>query len=53
MEINCIVVDDELPAIQLIEDYINRISFLKLLKSFTNGIETIPFLQSNKIDIVF
>ncbi len=53
MGINCIVIDDELPAIQQMEDYIARVPFLKLLKSFDNAIEPITFLQSNAVDLMF
>lgn len=53
MPINCIVIDDELPAIQQMEDYIARVPFLKLLRSFDNGIEPMNFLQSNPVDVIF
>lgn len=53
MSINCIVIDDELPAIQQMEDYISRVPFLKLLKSFNNAIEPITFLQNNAVDVIF
>lgn len=53
MHINCIVIDDELPAIQQMEDYIGRVPFLKLLKSFDNGIEPLTFIQTNPVDVIF
>ena len=53
MQINCIVIDDELPAIEQMEEYILRVPFLKLLRSFDNGIEPINFLQSNAVDVIF
>jgi two-component system, LytTR family, response regulator len=53
MSISCIVIDDELPAIQQMEDYIARVPFLKLLMCFNNAIEPITFLQSNKVDLIF
>ena len=53
MEINCIVIDDELPAIEQMEEYISRIPFLKLIGSFDNAIEPINFLKSNPVDIIF
>jgi len=53
MEINCIIIDDELPAIQLIEDYVARITFMNVLKSFNNAIEPVSFLQANKVDVIF
>jgi DNA-binding LytR/AlgR family response regulator len=53
MSINCIVIDDEIPAIQQMEDYISRVPFLNLMKSFNNAIEPITFLQNNEVDVIF
>lgn len=53
MKINCIVIDDELPAIEQLEEYISRIPFLKLLKSFDSAIEPINFLKLNPVDLIF
>ncbi len=53
MSINCIVIDDELPAIQQMEDYIARVPFLKLLKCFNNAIEPMTFLQTSDVDLIF
>lgn len=53
MVINCVVIDDEFPAIQQMEDYISRVPFLRLLKSFNNAIESLNFLQANPVDVLF
>ncbi len=53
MSINCIVIDDELPAIKQMEDYISRVPFLNLLSSFNNGIEPISYLQTHNVDLIF
>lgn len=53
MRINCVVIDDEQPAIRQMEIYIERIPFLKLLKSFDNAIESLSFLQNNQVDLLF
>lgn len=53
MEIRCIVIDDELPAIKQMEAYISRVPFLKNLGSFNNAIEPISFLKSNSVDVIF
>lgn len=50
---NCIVIDDEPLALDLLVDYIEKIPFLKLEKTFTNPIEGLGYLQENKVDIVF
>lgn len=53
MKINCIVIDDEFPAIEQLEEYISRIPFLNLLKSFENAIEPIDYLKTNSVDLIF
>lgn len=53
MKINCIVIDDEFPAIEQMEEYISRIPFLNLLKCFDNALESIDFLKSNSVDLIF
>jgi DNA-binding LytR/AlgR family response regulator len=50
---NCIVLDDEQHCIDTLTEYIENTPNLKLLKSFKNPLEAIPFLQNEKIDIAF
>ncbi len=51
--ISCLVVDDEPLAIDILEDYISKIPFLKLIKSYQNPIEALTAVQEGKIDLVF
>jgi DNA-binding LytR/AlgR family response regulator len=51
--IHCIAIDDEPLALQLIQEYCAKISFLKLEKTFTNTDEAIAFMQSNTVDLLF
>lgn len=51
--IRCIAVDDEPLAVRQLEDYISRISFLKLEGSFVNAVKACMFIQENEIDLVF
>jgi two-component system, LytTR family, response regulator len=53
MKINCIAVDDEPPALAQMEDYISRIPFLHALGFFDNAFETMAFLKSNEVDLLF
>lgn len=53
MKISCIVIDDEQPAIDQLQEYIGRVPFLELMRCFDNAIEPINFLKSNSIDLVF
>lgn len=51
--IHCIAIDDEPLALQLINEYCSKISFLKLEKTFTNTDEAKVYLQNNNIDLLF
>lgn len=51
--IRCIAIDDEPLALQLINEYCGKISFLKLEKIFTNTDEAKTYLQHNNIDLLF
>lgn len=51
--IHCIAIDDEPLALQLIQEYCAKISFLKLEKTFTNTDEAIVYMQENNTDLLF
>ena len=53
MIINCIAVDDEPLALNIIKNYISKISFLKLQETFSDGISVIEYLSSNDVDLIF
>jgi two-component system, LytTR family, response regulator len=53
MELRCIAIDDEPLALEIITDYISRVPFLKLLKTFDNAMECIDYLRTNKVDLMF
>lgn len=51
--IHCIAIDDEPLALQLINEYCGKISFLQLDKVFTNTDEAKVWLSQNKVDLLF
>lgn len=51
--ISCIVIDDESPAVRLMEEFIKQTDGLKLSGSFKSPVAAIQFLQSNKVDLAF
>jgi two-component system, LytTR family, response regulator len=53
MSFKCVVVDDEFLAIEVIENYINRVPYLSLAAKFNNGIDALAYLQSTDVDILF
>jgi two-component system, LytTR family, response regulator len=53
MVIDCVVVEDEPLAMIRITEYIEKVSFLNLLKTFDNGIDAIQFLGTTRADLIF
>lgn len=51
--INCIIVDDEQHAIDILVHYVNQTPHLNLAASFSNPIEALQLLTQEKIDLVF
>ena len=50
---NCIIVEDEPLAAEVLEDYIKQIPFLELKGICEDAIFALEFLQKQKIDVVF
>lgn len=51
--LSCIIVDDELFALVLLEDYINKIPFLNLVAKCNDAFEATKVFEEKKIDLVF
>jgi DNA-binding LytR/AlgR family response regulator len=51
--LNCIAVDDENLALDLIEDNIQKVPFLNLVKRCKNPFEAMEVLQNQEIDLIF
>ncbi|MDJ1484053.1 LytTR family DNA-binding domain-containing protein [Cytophagaceae bacterium YF14B1] len=50
---NCLLIEDEPLAMLRLKEYIQRIPFLRLCHAVDNGVEAIPILQQESIDLVF
>ncbi|MEO9894119.1 LytTR family DNA-binding domain-containing protein [Aurantibacter sp.] len=50
---NCIIIDDEPLAIEVLENYCENIDFLDLVGSYTNPLEAISTIKEKKIDLIF
>ena len=50
---NCLLIEDEPLAMLRLKEYVQRIPFLTLRYAVDNGLEAIPILQREKIDLVF
>jgi DNA-binding LytR/AlgR family response regulator len=49
----CLIVEDEPLAAEVLEDYINQIPFLHLVKKCEDAIFALEILQKEKIDLIF
>jgi two-component system LytT family response regulator len=52
MKINCIAVDDEPLALEIIKDYCAKVPFLNLMQAFDNAIDTMEYLRNNSVDLI-
>ena len=50
---NCIIIDDEPLAIEVLETYCQKIGFIEVLGSFTNPLDAITIIQEKKVDLIF
>ena len=53
MKLTALAIDDEPRALEVIQMHANKVPFLSLEGTFTNAFEAIPYLQQNKIDLLF
>ena len=53
MKVNCLIIDDEPLAINVIKNHIELIENFELINTFSNSIEGLNFLKNNAIDVVF
>lgn len=53
MNIDCIIIEDEPLAQNLLHDYIEKVDFITLQGTFNNPLEALPFLKNNSTDLVF
>lgn len=52
-QLNCIIVDDEEIARDVIENYISRVSYLNLVGKFENALDAHKAILSKSIDLIF
>lgn len=51
--INCIIIEDQLPAQRVLKRYIEDSGFLNLIGAFTDALAALEVLKSQKIDLIF
>lgn len=52
-KIRCLIIDDELPARDVIQKHISGVNILELAGICSNAVEALAFLQSNTVDLMF
>lgn len=53
MELNCLIVDDEPLALDLLETYVKRTPFLNLKGKCSNALEVLQVLKEQEVDLIF
>jgi len=53
MKIQCIAIDDEPLALEIIQEYCSRIPFLELKATFDNAVDSIEYIRNNNPDLIF
>jgi len=51
--LKCLIVDDEPPAIRLLEKYVGKVSFLALVGTTTDALEALTIVEQGEIDLMF
>ncbi|WP_439181695.1 LytR/AlgR family response regulator transcription factor [Carboxylicivirga taeanensis] len=51
--VNCLIIDDEELAIDIIEEYVSRIEKLKVIGRCSNAIEALQYLNKQQVDLLF
>src|SRR6476659_10225404 len=52
-KIKCLVIDDELPAREILKKHITDVEALELSGTCSNAVEAISFLKDNRVDLLF
>ena len=50
---NCVIIDDEPNAIDILKRYAEQAPFLRLRQTFRNPLKAIGYLQEEQIDLIF
>ena len=53
MKIRCLLVDDEPPALEVLETYVREVTHLELVGSCGNALEAFGLLQAQPVDLMF
>jgi len=51
--INCILIDDEPLALQVLEDFVSKVPYLNLAGKFEEPLLALPVMETQKVDLLF
>jgi DNA-binding LytR/AlgR family response regulator len=51
--LKCLIVDDEPPAIRLLEKYVSKVPFLELIGTTTSSLEALATIEEGNVNLVF
>lgn len=52
-QLKCVIVDDEPMALNLVETYVEKTPFLKLLNKYSSAVDAMEFLKTENVDVLF
>ncbi len=53
MKLNCWIIDDEPPALALLESYVKKTPFLSLTGKYSNAVSAMNAIEQEKVDVIF
>lgn len=53
MSVKCLILDDEPLAINVIKNYLSKISDTVLVNTFNNAVDGLNYLNTNEVDLIF
>lgn len=53
MNINCLIIDDEPLAVNVIKSYIDEIDNVTVLNTFNSSVEALKYLKDHSVDLIF
>jgi len=51
--INCVAIDDEPLALDLVEDFASKVPFLRMVATYNSGLDALELLNQQEIDLLF
>ena len=51
--ISAVAIDDEPPALKVVENFCSRVDFIDLVKTFTNPVEALKYISKFPVDLLF